>query len=177
MRFSLFPGIGETGPVLAFCNKFSKVSFWDLRRLEEYYQITSGDEADIKDPTRRPKFLNPFQRRQRGRPFLRGRGGRRSASPTDSTNSQRSASDMASSGIGTSAVGHSKNVDWDKSIEGWDKKYAIDDPLYDLMPHKEEVVKGVSFCGRQVAWSTDGAWCVVVGSMGVWAVFQRWGNK
>ncbi|EHK99925.1 hypothetical protein M7I_4180 [Glarea lozoyensis 74030] len=162
MRFSLFPGTETTGPVLAFCNKFSKVSFWDLRRLEEYASIISTPEK-IKDPVLRPKFLNPYQRRQRGRGIIRGR--RRSNSPTDSTASQRSGGDVA----GT--------VDWEKSKAGWEMRYAMDDPLKDLAPHREEVVKGLDFCGRQAAWSPDGRWCVVVGSMGVWAVLQRWGNK
>jgi polycomb protein EED len=74
------------------------------------------------------------------------------------------------------AVGSSKTLDWDRSTEEWEKRYAIVNPIQDLLAHKEEVVKGVGFCGRQVAWSGDGAWCVVVGSMGVWAVLQRWGK-
>jgi polycomb protein EED len=173
MRFSLFPGTVDTGPVLAFCNSTSKVSFWDLRRLEEYNQIISNDELDFKDPLLRPKFLNPFQRRQRGRAFLLAR---RSTSPTESTGSSRSASEMNGPST-TTATANPKHVDWEKSIEGWDGRYAVDDPARDLLPHKEETVKGVSVCGRQAAWSPDGAWCVVVGSQGAWAVFQRWGNK
>ena len=172
MRFSLFPGNGDDkGPVLAFCNSYSKVSFWDLRRLEAYHQITNGDEDMIKDPSLRPPFLKPFQSRKRGRLLIRGRGGRRSTPPTDSTNSQRSGSDMAS------ISGNPKNVDWDKSLKGWEDRYAMGDPLQDLLAHKEEVVKGLGFCGRQIAWSGDGAWCVVVGSMGAWAVLQRWRKK
>jgi polycomb protein EED len=88
--------------------------------------------------------------------------------------SSRSASEMAGS---STTVANPKHVDWEKSMEGWDSRYAIDDPQRDLLPHREEVVKGVSVCGRQAAWSSDGAWCVVVGSHGVWAVFQRWRNK
>jgi polycomb protein EED len=43
-------------------------------------------------------------------------------------------------------------------------------------PHKEEVVRGLEFTGRQVAWSTGGEWCVVVGSAAVVAIFERWGG-
>lgn len=63
-----------------------------------------------------------------------------------------------------------------KSKENWNKKYNISDAWTDLAPHKEEVVKGLDFTGRQVAWSTGGEWCVVVGSAGVLAVFERWGG-
>ena len=47
------------------------------------------------------------------------------------------------------------------------------DAFKGLEAHKEEVVKGVSFTGRQVAWSADGEWCVVCGSAGVVALWKR----
>jgi polycomb protein EED len=31
--------------------------------------------------------------------------------------------------------------------------------------------------GRQVAWSRGGEWCVVVGSVGTMAVFERWEGR
>ena len=51
------------------------------------------------------------------------------------------------------------------------------DPWKSLAPHKEEAVRGLEFTGRQVAFSTGGEWCVVVGSAGVLAVFERWAGK
>ena len=46
----------------------------------------------------------------------------------------------------------------------------------DLAPHREDVVKGIEFTGRQCAWSVGGEWCVVVGSAGALAIFERWGK-
>jgi polycomb protein EED len=64
--------------------------------------------------------------------------------------------------------------DLQKSKEIWSKRYALSDAWTDLAPHKEEVVRGLEFTGRQVAWSTAGELCVVVGSAGVIGVFERW---
>lgn len=61
-------------------------------------------------------------------------------------------------------------------MKGWQDKYEMGDSIEVLEPHKEEMVKGLGFTGRQLAWSADGMWCVVVGSAGVFAVLQRWGK-
>lgn len=51
------------------------------------------------------------------------------------------------------------------------------DPWRKLPSHKVAVVAGLEFTGRQLAFSTGGEWCVVVGSAGVLAVFERWRGK
>lgn len=45
-----------------------------------------------------------------------------------------------------------------------------------LTPHKDEVVRMIEFTGRQCAWSVGGEFCVVVGSAGALAIFERWGK-
>ncbi len=65
-------------------------------------------------------------------------------------------------------------IDWAKSRSLWEKKYEMGDPLAELEAHQVETVKGLGFMGRQVAWSSDGQWCVVVGSAGVIGLLQRW---
>lgn len=65
-------------------------------------------------------------------------------------------------------------IDWERSMKGWQKKYDMGDPWVNVEAHKEEVVKGLDFTGRYIAWSRDGQWCVVVGSAGVFALLQRW---
>jgi polycomb protein EED len=65
---------------------------------------------------------------------------------------------------------------WERSKTLWNKKYDIGDSLHYIEAHKEETIKGYTFTGRQVAWSADGEWCVVVGSSGVIGVLQRWGK-
>ncbi|RFU35641.1 hypothetical protein B7463_g737, partial [Scytalidium lignicola] len=61
-----------------------------------------------------------------------------------------------------------------KSIEIWDRRYNMGEPLHSIQAHKEEVVKSLAFVGRQVAWSSGGEWCIVAGSASVVAVLQRW---
>ena len=61
-----------------------------------------------------------------------------------------------------------------KSREVWAKRYGIEDAGRELQSHREEVVKGLTVTGRQVAWSRGGEWCVVVGSAGIVGVFERW---
>ncbi|PSS25870.1 hypothetical protein M430DRAFT_134729 [Amorphotheca resinae ATCC 22711] len=166
MRFGLYPGSATSNPVLAMCNTASKVFFWDLARLEEYHDFLTNLTAAGTNPTDantppRPSFLVPFRHRNRG-PSALSRV--RDTSPTDSTS--------------TDSHSHSHtNTDTNNpphSLETWAKRYAIGDPFEDLAAHKEEVVKGLGFVGRQIAWSRGGEWCVVVGSAGVIGVFERW---
>jgi polycomb protein EED len=65
-------------------------------------------------------------------------------------------------------------IDWAKSRSLWEKKYEMGEPLMEVEAHQMETVKGLGFMGRQVAWSSDGQWCVVVGSAGVIGILQRW---
>ncbi|CAD6439165.1 0cca7be2-c284-4a9a-9222-2c9d7e5899ba [Sclerotinia trifoliorum] len=60
-------------------------------------------------------------------------------------------------------------------IKIWDEKYSLRQkyPLKGLKAHRVEVVKGVGFLGRGVAWSRGGEWCVVAGGQGVVACLGR----
>jgi polycomb protein EED len=199
MRFSLFPGSKTSNPVLAFCNGVSKVFFWDLARFEEYYDIIdylpggttnphakatlvggstalssgSGPALDLPSAStpRKHPFLQPFQRRNRGGAVARIA---REASPTESSSSHHTGSDNTADKDSDAGKGR---VDWAKSRSLWEKKYDMGDPLTELEAHQIETVKGLGFMGRQIAWSSDGQWCVVVGSAGVIAILQRWENK
>lgn len=205
-RFSLFPGLPpnsngshQSHPILAFCNKESKVFFWDFARLEEYYDrestatLPGGAQSITSNPnpfTSSPKknesgssstphkhpFLVPFQRRVRG-------GGvfarlTRDASPTESSSSHQTGSDhtgehdKGGKNERDEQAGKGK-IDWARSWEQWKAKYDMRDPLEKLEAHTVETVKGLTFTGRQVAWSTGGEWCVVVGSSGVIAILHR----
>lgn len=101
MRFSLFPGSPTANPVLAMCNASSKIFFWDLARLEEYYEYltslystetpNSTDSTSNLEPTinsgqdiQRPPFLIPYKTRNRGGPTVLHRVAR-DASPVEST--------------------------------------------------------------------------------------------
>lgn len=93
----------------------------------------------------------------------------RTNSPTGSSSSRLTGSDVLT---GDKEKG---KIDWDKSLKVWWEKYEMGDVLGNLVPHKEEVVKGVSFTGRSLAWSNGGNWCVIAGSGGVFALLHRWG--
>ncbi|KAF8859079.1 WD40 repeat-like protein [Acephala macrosclerotiorum] len=171
-------------PVLAFCNTASKVFFWDLTRLENYHDTLSQfPNPETFSPPRKHPFLQPFQRRIRGGGAL-ARLSRRSPSATESSSSHLTSSDIPDSSYrDESQEGKGKEkekdngkgkIDWDRSRSNWAAKYDMGDPLRDIGAHGTEVVKGLNFTGRQVAWSVDGRWCVVVGSSGVVACLQRW---
>jgi polycomb protein EED len=189
------------------CNTGSKVYFWDLARLEAYFDYiaalpassTSAANATLSVPSsssnlgpnssqnqeqnQRPSFLIPFRHRNRGAGML-GSFSKdtlsrvRDSSPTDSASSHQTGSDGASAPAQSEKDREREKgkEDMEKSKEIWARKYDMGDPLTNIAPHKEEVVRGLHFLGRQVAWSGDGEWCVVVGSSGVIAVFQRWGK-
>lgn len=235
MRFSIFRDISDppenSHPILAIGSAYSKIYFWDLKRLEEYYHytasipayliatrpspsystifgLTSGSstpnpsEPLLTTQPKRPPFLHPSRARgPRIKPT--NANNTKAQNPSDGNNSFQlisshalsrlreaspSASSIATSTTATDSNSHlsipqpsnppsTQTPTTRKDIETWDKKYAITDPLAKLLPHKEEVVKGLGFLGRQVAWSNGGEYCVVVGTMRASAVFQRWEKK
>jgi polycomb protein EED len=199
-RFSLFPGTPSGNPILAFCNTGSKVFFWDFDRLEEYYDWVSTQPPELgyqaannsfsgnisaQETIKRPTFLVPFQRRTRGGGAAGGSAITRLArenSPTESASSNQTGSDGQAGDSEHGGRGEVDNnrgkgkIDWEKSRLLWTEKYEVGNFLEIMEPHKEEVVKGYTFTGRQVGWSADGEWCVCVGSSAVIAVLQRWGK-
>lgn len=217
-RFSIFPGHTSDpfaqNPILAFCNKNSRVYFFDLARLEKFYDVTVAlpgersckykaeakaaerdTDPDTTDadaiaktlsfPTdhnpRAHPFLHPFQRRTRGGHSTGARTLARLArevSPSESTNSELTNSN-ATSNMDESSHGKGKGtgkIDWTRSWKGWGAKYELGEPARKIEAHHMEMVKGIEFTGRQVAWSADGVWCVVVGSGGSIGVLGRWGR-
>lgn len=121
-------------------------------------------------------FLHPFQRRNRGGGNVGGAGAlarlARETSLSESTGSEHTNQDES---FNTNNAGKGK-IDWARSREGWKAKYELSDPMTEMEPHHTEMVKGLKFTGRQVAWSNDGEWCVVVGSSGSIGVLGRWGR-
>ena len=122
-------------------------------------------------------FLNPFQRRNRGGGNVGGAGAlarlARETSLSESTGSEHTNQDESSTTNNNAGKG---KIDWARSREGWKAKYELSDPMTELEPHHTEMVKGLKFTGRQIAWSNDGEWCVVVGSSGSIGVLGRWGR-
>lgn len=65
-----------------------------------------------------------------------------------------------------------------KQLDEWHDQCDITDSHKEIKPHKTVTVdgKGQHFVGRQVAWSPEGNWCVVVGNSNRAMIFQRWGK-
>jgi len=63
------------------------------------------------------------------------------------------------------------------TVNTWESRYNADSPHRHLKAHKVESVKIQHFVGRQVGWSPDGQWCVVVGSANLAMVLHRWAKK
>ncbi|OAA64300.1 embryonic ectoderm development protein [Niveomyces insectorum RCEF 264] len=61
-----------------------------------------------------------------------------------------------------------------ETLEDWKSKYDTADPHVQIKAHKTETAKGMPIVGRQVAWSPEGEWCVVVGSNSRIMILQRW---
>ncbi|CAK7564840.1 MAG: hypothetical protein SEPTF4163_002743 [Sporothrix epigloea] len=79
---------------------------------------------------------------------------------------------------GRSAVGYSITDMYNQeTLDDWNSKYNTNDPHTLVKAHKTETTKGLSAVGRQVAWSPEGEWCVVVGSNSRIMILQRWANS
>ncbi len=75
----------------------------------------------------------------------------------------------------SSAVGRGIEGLYNKeTVEDWNSRYNTDNPNTPVKAHKVEMAKGQTAVGRQVAWSPEGEWCVVVGSNSLVMVLQRW---
>lgn len=223
-RFGVFDGLEGKGPVVAWCNEASKVFFWDLKRLEEYWEYISALQSAVEGggmgetaaeniateaagAPKRPPFLIHFKPRVRGgaaRPTTTHTHSHRmrDASPSESDRSTPSnLAPVASAASAPTTGGASINPDTNtstttnattngpsngpsnasnappylqKSRETWGNRYGIEDMQRPLKAHREEGIRNFAFVGRRVAWSRGGEWCVVVGSLGVMAVFERW---
>jgi polycomb protein EED len=110
MRFALFPGSADKNAVLAFCGGGSKVYFWDLGRLEAYWNYnaalknaeakaatafssTSSGSGAPTQPIKRPSFLIPYRHRLRGGAAVSAISRVRESSPTESSSSHHTGSD------------------------------------------------------------------------------------
>jgi polycomb protein EED len=164
MRFKVYEAPNRH-PVLAFCNAKSKTFFWDMARLTAYQQFkTSLNNPNKGSMAERPPWLTLRQAKRPSNNPSRirepsDRDSMVSAAASPDPNATGSTSGAASDGIRT-----------------WEEMYDISHPQdHPIRPHKTVGVSGESnFVGRQVAWSPDGQWCVVVGNQNRALIFQRW---
>jgi len=186
MRFSLYSPLPSfdtlTHPILAITNSSSKTFFWDLTRLEAYFDyiafITNpvlppfstpypGHPPPSESNLKRPYWLVPIRSKKENSKekdvFDRLREPSSSAA---TAYSDQTTDTMASTSLAEIAA----------SREHWDKKYGMGGEGR-VEAHRVENASRKAFTGRQVGWSRGGEWCVVVGSENVVALFQRWGGR
>lgn len=148
-RFSLFNPPSPKHPVLAFFDS-SKVYFWDLARLLEYQKfITSGGEVP------KPQWLTA--KRKAGNPGILGHAQREDSVASGSTNTETL-----------------NSVEIEAIRVGYDEKYSMTSPWRSLKAHKVETIPGVATVGRQIAWSANGEFCIILGAPNIISVLSRW---
>ncbi|KAI0132708.1 WD domain-containing protein [Xylariales sp. AK1849] len=166
MRFKLFQD-KEKHPVLAFGNAHSTIFFWDLARLTGYHTFMN----DINDPERdrpihRPGWLQPIVHRQKGDAVSK----LRDAEDKDSVASGRTGSDVEVQADISSRYSQ-------ETVEDWESKYDMTRVDEAIKAHSKSTITIKDFIGRQVAWSPEGDWCVVVGSKNLAVIMNRWQKK
>ncbi|KAJ4300475.1 hypothetical protein N0V88_003150 [Collariella sp. IMI 366227] len=160
MRFRMFHAPGKH-PVLAFANAKSRTFFWDLRRFGEYSRYME----DLREARGKGKAAASGVAAVVGgwdREFevvcvewWGGMGSMVSASPDP---------ESAATVLG----GHSK-----ETLQAWAEMYDLSDPVGYVKAHRSLQIDG-GFVGRQVGWSPEGEWCVVVGNGNRALIYQRW---
>lgn len=190
MRFRVFHVRGKH-PILAFANAKSKTFFWDLARFGEYRAYMAevkeaqkagravvgangavvGENAAVKPSwlvVKRPKKTAAAAAVAQNAAWD-GASSLRSfaVSAAGDKESMVSASPDPES---VSASGYSK-----ETLQAWAEMYDLSNPVGYVKAHRTLQIDG-GFVGRQVGWSPEGEWCVVVGNGNRALIYQRWGK-
>jgi polycomb protein EED len=166
MRFRLFHH-KDKHPILAFGNAHSSIYFWDLARLTTYHSFIEELEDPERDqPIQRPRWLIPHQPRQKNDVVSK----LKDAEDKDSVASGRTGSDI-------DGQINLRDHYSEETLKQWRSKYDIKKVSKALTHHHIVVTSVKDFIGRQVAWSPEGEWCIVVGSKTLALILHRWSKK
>jgi polycomb protein EED len=199
MRFRIFRVAGKH-PVLAFANAKSKTFFWDLARFGSYARYMdelkeaqkrgrsvgvtvagAGGESAVAAGVQKPAWLM-VKRAKKGA----AAAAMAAAAVGDGTSSLRSfaAASVAGGdkesmvsaspdpeGGGATGLGYSR-----ETLQAWAEMYDLSNPVGYVKAHRTLQIEG-GFVGRQVGWSPEGEWCVVVGNGNRALIYQRWGKE
>lgn len=175
LRFSLHH-VHDQHPILCFCNAKNEIMMWDFTRLTAYQDFVNGLQglqdheaaaAAAAKLAARPPWLVPAHHKVR----------KVSEAPREEEAQRQAAAAIMR------PVGHRDPFSVEalllqsysrETVDLWQSRYDISNPHKLIRPHKSEGLNGPVFVGRQVAWSPDGCWCVVVGSRNHAVIFQRW---
>jgi len=172
MRFRMFYVPGKHH-ILAFANAKAKTFFWDMSRfltyarfMDDLRESSSQDHNPPLPPPDKPSWLvvKKTNKKVDNVSSLRGNPG----AGTGDKDSMISASPDPES---TSGLGGYNQ----RTLAEWAEMYYMGNPHGLIKCHKQASVDG-GFVGRQVAWSPEGEWCVVVGSANTAIIYHRWGK-
>ncbi|KAK4193562.1 WD40-repeat-containing domain protein [Podospora australis] len=188
LRFRMFHAPGKH-PILAFANAKSKTMFWDLARFNAYSEYMAELESAQKAPP--PLVLPPKPS------WLLARRGKKPTEPKDSREGIKNAASFSgaaalaereemvsaspdpppaapadSSGTATTTLGGYNQ----ETLNNWAEMYDLSNPVGLIRAHRVLQIDG-AFVGRQVGWSPEGEWCVVVGNNNRALIYQRWAKE
>ncbi|KAK3352356.1 WD40-repeat-containing domain protein [Lasiosphaeria hispida] len=161
MRFCMYHAPGKH-PILAFANAKSRTMFWDLARFPLYNRYMSELKEAQKD-----KALPPPQKPS----WLLVKKNKKPDSAANLRNAGADKDSMVSASPdpeGVTTLGHNQ-----KTLAEWAEMYDTSNSHGLIKPHKSVAIDG-AFVGRQVGWSPEGEWCVVVGNNNRALIYQRW---
>jgi len=207
MRFRMFHVAGGKHPILAFANAKSKTFFWGFARFREYGTFMdelkeaqkagkplTGEGAAVQKPSwlvvKRGKktaaagsasaavaaahaaavgdgtaSLRSFAAASVAASVAGGGGGGDKESMVSASPDPENAANNAA------GLGYSR-----ETLQAWAEMYDLSNPVGYVKAHRTLQIDG-GFVGRQVGWSPEGEWCVVVGNGNRALIYQRWGKE
>jgi polycomb protein EED len=203
MRFRMFHAPGKH-PILAFANAKSKTFFWDFARFGAYREymaelreahrlgkpLTGEGAAVVQKPSwlavkrgKKPAAASAASTNAgTGRdvtPSLSGTNP--SVTPaggaTDKDQQPPSASSIPSASLDPDTLAAAAQLGWSRdTLQAWASMYDLSNPVGYVKAHRTLQIEP-GFVGRQVGWSPEGEWCVVVGNGNRALIYQRWGKE
>lgn len=182
MRFRVFHAPGKH-PILAFANAKSRTMFWDFARFNSYAKYM----ADLKEAQKAGRL----PRHEGGGNNSNGAGAGAPAAvqkPSWLTvkKSKKPVATAPAASVGmdkesmvsaspdpesVTGLGYSQ-----RTLQEWAEMYDLSNPVRSIKAHRSLQIDG-GFVGRQVGWSPEGEWCVVVGNGNRALIYHRWGKE
>jgi len=160
--------------MLAMGNLINKLYFWDLTGLE----IPGYREPDFKVPEKRPEGAGAGRGQQQTQPHQKkGTAARlirrESSTVSNATGTTEQSSDVERSASGGAAGQGARNT---ANVNTLAPPTDVSLPFRSIKPHHIVPTPRMQFATRQVAWSSDGRWCVQVGEHGMVCLYHRGGD-
>ncbi|KAK4126358.1 WD40 repeat-like protein [Parathielavia appendiculata] len=193
MRFRVFHCPGKH-PILAFANAKSKTFFWDFARFGSYRAFMrdlkeaqqkaggarvagggGGSAADENLMVKKPSWLMV----KRAKKTPANAVATQTAAVGDGTSSLRSFALADKESMVSASPDPESGTSWGYSretLQAWAEMYDLSNPVGYVKAHRTLGIDG-GFVGRQVGWSPEGEWCVVVGNRNRALIYQRWGKE